>query len=204
MILDIVFCIVLLTGLLRGVRRGFAGQVIHVGGVVLGVMFAGALARYGGPHLESHLTRVPEAIRPSVLHVGAFLAILLAVWIVGGISLARYRIKTYGSSAASGQDRLLGAVLGALTSAVVACLVVYGIERLPKPIREAELVKVQMRQSLAVQWSRKVPVAAWIANVDEVEDLFVNVQKIADHFRPSDEDAVESFQKAAEDALRFD
>lgn len=204
MILDVVFCIVLLMGLLRGVRRGFAGQVIHVGGVVLGVMFAGALARYGGPHLESYWTRVPEAIRPSVLHVGAFLAIVLAVWIVGGIWLGRYRVKTYGVSAASGQDRLLGALLGALTSAVVVCLVVYGIERLPKPIRDAEFVKVQLKQSLAVQWSRKIPVAAWIANVDEVEDLFANVQKIADHFRPSDDDAVENFQKAADDVLRLD
>lgn len=204
MIFDIVFGILLLTGVLRGIRRGFAGQVIHVGGIVLGVMFAGMLTKYTGSRVEPYLTRVPVEIRPSVMHIIALLAIVLVVWIVGGIALARYRVKALGAPVASGQDRMFGAALGLLTNAVLICLLIEAIEHLPKPIRETDFVSVQMHQSLGVQWSQKIPIAPWIAKVPEVQDLFEQVKKIAEHFRPTEEKPVDELKKAAEDLIKLE
>lgn len=195
MVLDIAFGILVLLGVFRGLRRGFAGQVVHVGAIVLGVMFAGALVKIGGSHVEPYLSRIDPEVRPAAMYWMAVVAIALVVWVVGGILLARYRVSTMGVPTASGQDRLLGGLLAAATNAVVVCLLVAGIEHLPEPIQKSEFLKTQMHQSLAVQWSDKVPVARWISNVPEVQDLFGHAAAIAEYFRGKEPgDAVEEWK----------
>lgn len=183
MILDIVFGILVLLGIFRGLRRGFAGQIVYVGAIVLGVMFAGTLVQLGGIYVEPYLSRLDEGIRPAAMHWLAVVLITLCVWILGGIVLTRYRVKSIGVPTASGQDRLFGALAAAATNLVLVCLLVAGLEQLPEPVQKSEFLQTQMHQSLAVQWSHKIPVAAWITKVPEVQDLFAHTTAIAGHFR---------------------
>ena len=133
MILDIAFGILLLSWLMRGYRRGFLGEVVHVGGFVVGVMFAGNLVRAIGTKIEPQLERVPQDMRPAVMHLGAIVVIMLLVWIIGGILFGRNRQKMFGMPGPSPIDRAAGAALGLGIGAVIVCVLVAGFRPFAEP-----------------------------------------------------------------------
>ncbi len=58
MFIDIAVGLLLFSWLFRGYRRGLLGEVVHLGGVVLGVMFAGNLVRMAAEKVEPHLDKI--------------------------------------------------------------------------------------------------------------------------------------------------
>lgn len=202
MILDIAFAILLVSGLLRGYRRGFLGQVIFVGGIVLGVMFAGNVVQSFGKSLEPQLERVPVDLRPATLHLGAIAVIAIAVWILGGLLFSRNRQRFFGSSGPSPVDRLAGATLGIGTAAVIICLVVAGLDELPKQIRSHEVVQGQIDQSMGVVWAKKMPVAPWILDIPEVQDAFAYAQTVIEKVKPSGKSSNTTLDTMADQLLK--
>ena len=202
MILDIAFGILLLSWLMRGYRRGFLGQVVSVGGFVVGIMFAGNLVRAIGSKIEPHLERIPQDLRPAAMHLGAIVVIMVLVWIVGGILFGRNRQKMFGMPGPSPIDRASGAALGLGTGAVIVCLIVAGLGHLPNQIRDQELVKSQIEQSHGVKFADQAGVAKWIAAIPEVQVAMDYTSAVfnrvtTDH--PIDEEAVE---RAAKDIFK--
>ncbi|MBX9656195.1 CvpA family protein [bacterium] len=202
MILDIAFGILLLSYLMRGYRRGFLGEVVSVGGFVLGIMFAGNLVRLVGSKVEPYLDRVPQDIRPAVLHLGAIVVIMLLVWIIGGILFGRNREKMLGLSGPSPIDRFSGATLGLAVGAVIVCLIVAGLGQLPNQIRDQEIVKSQIEQSKGVKYAEQIGVARWVAAVPEVQ-VAMNYTSAVFHRVTSDHPVdEESLERAAKEIFQ--
>lgn len=184
MILDIAFGILILSGLVRGYRRGFLRQTMFVGGIILGVMFAGDLVGVLGKEIEPQLKSVPIALRPSTMHVGAIAVIAIITWIVGALVFSRNREKVVGMSGPSPLDRLAGATLGVAAAAVLIALAVAGLEHLPRDVRRNDTVSGQIAASKGVQYAKKSPIAPWILDVPEVKDALAHAQTIIDGVTP--------------------
>jgi uncharacterized membrane protein required for colicin V production len=182
MFIDIAVALLLFSWLFRGYRRGLLGEVVHLGGVVLGVMFAGNLVRLAAEKVEPHLSKIPADVRPSAMHLGAIAVIAIAVWIIGSVTLGRNRGKWFGGGP-SPVDRAMGAGLAVAVTGVVVCLLVAGADQLPKEIRQNEIVKQQIDQSVSVQWASKTSVSSWLMDVPEMQDAVAHAQIVFDKVR---------------------
>lgn len=202
MLFDGAFAILLISGLLRGYRRGFLGQVVFVGGVVVGIMFAGNLVNAFGKNVEEYLKRVPVDLRPATLHLGAVVAIALVVWIVGGLVFSRNRQRFFGASGPSPIDKLAGSLLGLGTAAIVVCLLVAGVERLPKEIRTNDVVAGQLEQSMGVKWAQKAPVAPWVLDIPEVKVALGHAQTVIEKVKPGGSSGKDQLENAVQEILR--
>jgi uncharacterized membrane protein required for colicin V production len=182
MFIDIAVALLLFSWLFRGYRRGLLGEVVHLGGVVLGVMFAGNLVRLAAEKVEPHLSKIPADVRPSAMHLGAIVAIALAVWLIGSLTLGRNRGKWFGGGP-SPVDRAMGGTLALVVGAVVVCLLVAGSNQLPSEIKNNEIVRQQLDQSVSVEWARKTSVAQWVMDVPEFQDAVAHAQVVFDKVR---------------------
>jgi uncharacterized membrane protein required for colicin V production len=202
MFIDIAVGLLLFSWLFRGYRRGLLGEVVHLGGVVLGVMFAGNLVRMAAEKVEPHLDKIPADVRPSAMHLGAIVIIAIAVWIIGSLTLGRNRSKWFGGGP-SPFDRAMGGALAVAVGCVVVCLLVAGSEQMPKEIRNNEIVKQQLDQSLAVEWSKKTSVADWVMDVPEMQDAVAHAQVVFDKVRHSkSKSAGEKVEELADELLK--
>jgi hypothetical protein len=173
-----------------------------MGGIVVGVMYAGNLVSAVGHKVEPHLKSVPPDLHPAALHLGAVAVLAVGTWIAGSLIFGRNRQKWFGLSGPSPVDRASGAALAVATSAVVVALLVSGIEELPKQIRTHELVAEQVDQSVGVKWVRKTQVAEWLWDVPEFRDAVGHARTVADRISSKKASATDEIEKLADNLLK--
>ena len=122
--LDIILLICLVPFLVRGLTKGFTAQLIALASVILGVWlsfkFTDLVCTWLEPYLE---------VSPQVLHIIAFLLILVAV--ILGLHLLGKMIRGLIKLVMLGWlDRLLGLVLALATGALVLGLLVLLVDTL--------------------------------------------------------------------------
>ena len=116
-ILDVIIVVVMAFLVVRGVMRGFFGEVASLAGILLGIWFA-----------VHYMTRVTELLRPHLPDVG-FLPVLSFALIFIGIlvlcNLAGWWMRVlFKKSALGWVDRMLGAGLAVVKGVVVAYLAI--------------------------------------------------------------------------------
>ncbi len=117
-VIDIIILVLLLGGILTGIRRGFVLQVA----TILGAIAALGVARQEYPDVRQALGQF--APQSPWLTVVAYLLVFLVVW--GAIILLARRVRWLVRAMLLGSlDRLGGAVIGLLQAIVVVGVLLY-------------------------------------------------------------------------------
>lgn len=127
---DIAIVILLAVGVVTGLRRGFVMEVAAIVGIGIGL----AVARQDYAVVRRFLLQVagplPASSNPQILTVVSYLIVFLIVW--GAIILIAGRIRALLHLFMLGWlDRLAGAIVGLLQSAIVVQVLLRLAKRLP-------------------------------------------------------------------------
>lgn len=129
--LDIFLLIVLGVFVLEGVRQGFTrlaiGMAATLFGLLLAAWFYGSAAAFLAPYLSSK----------ALANVGGFLLIFVGIQIAGGL-LGWGLATIFKWTGMSWLDRMLGAVMGAVKTAIVGIVLVMILTAFPiKPVPDS-------------------------------------------------------------------
>lgn len=169
--LDIFLLIVLGVFVLEGVRQGFTRLAIGMASTLLGLLLAawfyGTAAAWLAPYLSSK----------ALANVGGFLLIFVGIQIAGGL-LAWGLATIFKWTGMSWLDRMLGAVLGAVKTALtgivlVMVLTAFPIQPVPDSIAHSKAAPYLMEAShvLVYLCPREVR-DGFTATYDRVRDLW--------------------------------
>ena len=126
--LDILLLILLAAFVLEGVRQGFVRVVIGLAATVLGLFLAAWFYGTAGSFLLPYLSS------PSLAHVAGFLLVFIGVQLAGAL-LGWALAAIFKWSGLSWLDRALGALMGALKTALVGIVLVMILTAFPiKPV----------------------------------------------------------------------
>ena len=122
--LDIVIILLALPGAIHGFRKGILEQVISLIGLVLSVFLAFQFSKLLSRWLQPFL-----AVNESVLNVIAFIVILIGVC-VGAFLLGRLLTKVAEMAMLSTANKILGALVSLLVSALIMGVFVIAFDTL--------------------------------------------------------------------------
>lgn len=180
MVLDLIFGILLAIGAYRGLRRGFAHQMVRWTALIAAFVFAYPLAQRLGPWLGERLS-LPAGLVPSIALLSCLVALYGGVTIAGSIYLHFLRRKNPDER--SGADSVLGVPLGLARSALFVSVVILLLKMLPPFLKDATPLAKQMESSKVVALDDEYPIARWLLEFSEVQrvggavsDLFRTVR----------------------------
>ena len=116
--LDIVFLVLFIPGIIRGITKGFLEQVISLGGIVLSAFLAYRFSGFACDYLKEYLT-----VSDTVLHVIGFAAVLV-VSLILVILLAKVVTKAVEMASLGWLNKLLGIVFSLFTTALVLAILI--------------------------------------------------------------------------------
>ena len=120
--IDIIIAVLLVIGLISGLRDGLVKQVAGLAGLIGGLLLGRAFYMPLGEWIGSTLSISAEAA-----HIAAFITILIAVPLL--FSLAGWLVSKFLSAICLGWiNRLLGGLVGVLKFALFVGIVITGIE----------------------------------------------------------------------------
>ena len=123
-VLDIVLLVLLVPGILRGALKGFLGQAVTLGGVIISIYVACTFTDAVCLRLKEYLT-----LQDTVLRIISFVLILSVVLLV--VLYIGKLITDVAEMAALGWfNRVLGALFALFTSAIVLGLLIIFFETL--------------------------------------------------------------------------
>ena len=116
--LDIVFLLLFIPGIIRGLTKGFLEQVISLGGVVLSAFLAYRFSGFACDILKEYIT-----VSETVLHVIGFAAVLvLSLLLV--ILLAKLVTKVAEMASLGWLNKVLGVVFSLFTTALILSILI--------------------------------------------------------------------------------
>ena len=116
--LDIVFLVLFIPGIIRGITKGFLEQVISLGGIVLSAFLAYRFSGFACDYLKEYLT-----VSDTVLHVIGFAAVLV-VSLILVILLAKVVTKAVEMASLGWLNKILGIVFSLFTTALVLAILI--------------------------------------------------------------------------------
>ena len=116
--LDIVFLLLFIPGIIRGLTKGFLEQVISLGGVVLSAFLAYRLSGFACDILKEYIT-----VSETVLHVIGFAAVLV-LSLVLVILLAKLVTKVAEMASLGWLNKVLGIVFSLFTTALILSILI--------------------------------------------------------------------------------
>ena len=120
--IDIIIAVLLVIGLISGLRDGLVKQVAGLAGLIGGLLLGRAFYMPLGEWIGSTFSISAEAA-----HIAAFITILIAVPLL--FSLAGWLVSKFLSAICLGWiNRLLGGLVGVLKFALLAGVLITGIE----------------------------------------------------------------------------
>ncbi|HMO50300.1 MAG TPA: CvpA family protein [Kiritimatiellia bacterium] len=138
---DAAVVIVLVLGLLGGIRRGLSGELLRVVTIILAIIAGWKGADPGAAWLAARTDWEPTELRPI-----AFFGIIIAAYLVMGIF--RVALRLFLDFSFKGVlEWLGGAVIGVLRAALFSVVVLLGASLMP-----SEPVQETLRQSASGQW----------------------------------------------------
>lgn len=185
---DIFFLVVLGIGLLRGLRKGFARQMLTISGVVLGLMFAETFCREATAFFGDNIQKLPIAkeVQFPILCFASLFVIWTLVVLVGSIYLKWYRTTVLFTIGPSAGDRLLGGALGVAKAGLVVGFFCLGYESTPGWIKNQSSLPAQREASKGFKLASEYPVADKLLETPEVLRFKDHFARILQHYRPGD------------------
>ena len=116
--LDIVFLLLFIPGVIRGLTKGFLEQVISLGGVVLSAFLAYRFSGFACDILKEYIT-----VSETVLHVIGFAAVLV-LSLVLVILLAKLVTKVAEMASLGWLNKVLGIVFSLFTTALILSILI--------------------------------------------------------------------------------
>ena len=116
--LDIVFLVLFIPGIIRGLTKGFLEQVISLGGIVLSAFLAYRFSGFACDFLKEYIT-----VSDTVLHVIGFAAVLV-VSLILVILLAKVVTKAVEMASLGWLNKILGIVFSLFTTALVLAILI--------------------------------------------------------------------------------
>lgn len=116
--LDIVFLLLFIPGIIRGLTKGFLEQVISLGGVVLSAFLAYRFSGFACDILKEYIT-----VSETVLHVIGFAAVLV-LSLVLVILLAKLVTKVAEMASLGWLNKVLGIVFSLFTTALILSILI--------------------------------------------------------------------------------
>ena len=116
--LDIVFLLLFIPGVIRGLTKGFLEQVISLGGVVLSALPAYRFSGFACDILKEYIT-----VSETVLHVIGFAAVLV-LSLVLVILLAKLVTKVAEMASLGWLNKVLGIVFSLFTTALILSILI--------------------------------------------------------------------------------
>ena len=116
--LDIVFLVLFIPGIIRGITKGFLEQVISLGGIVLSAFLAYRFSGFACDFLKEYIT-----VSDTVLHVIGFAAVLV-VSLILVILLAKVVTKAVEMASLGWLNKILGIVFSLFTTALVLAILI--------------------------------------------------------------------------------
>jgi len=187
MLIDVVVGILVLFICFRAFRQGFARQTIQLAGLGLGICAAEPAALALTPWAEKNLKQVPTALHGAILAVGSMFVVWLVVSTLGSWMLAAYRRRVHGENVPSLGDNLFGVGVGAIKSAFLVSMMVYGFEQLPESFRTLGPVEEQVSHSRSVAVAREFHLVERAIAVNEVQAIGKRMQEFVEYFRKPDD-----------------
>ena len=208
MALDVIFGIVILLGTIRGIKMGFARQVLSLAGIVLGILFAHPVAEHLQPLAATYVNNVPVGVQMAGLSIASLFLIWGVIVLCGSLYLGWYRRTVLGTTSPSSGDRIVGATLGLAKSVLAVCMLVFLMDRLPENFRSVEIYKQAFDNSKCVSVCHDYHVMDRLLELPEVNQFKDNFVRIFEHLKPGDKDKqpateqVERVVSGLEEALR--
>lgn len=119
-ILDIILGVFALISIIIGIKRGLSGELIRIAAMVIGFIVAFVYYTDLTPYLTS--IKVPLHIKNAVSFFVIYTAVALVILLIGWIVQKIINLSVLGWI-----DRLLGAVVGLLKTAIVAWIICLSI-----------------------------------------------------------------------------
>lgn len=188
---DILFAIVLLLGALRGHRLGFARQMIHLSGLVLGVLFAEPLGKFLLPWFAENLAAFPRTVHQPIMFVGTCLGIWVLSVVAGSLYLKAYRQHVFGRNVPSPGDRYFGAAMGAGKAAALVALLVYGLNLLPNAVRETQPIARHYAASKSIALANAAKPVEYLLGLREVRRVQLHLAELVRYYRTSQDEPAE-------------
>ena len=123
-VLDIVLLVLLVPGILHGILKGFLGQAITLGGVLISIYIACTFADAVCMKLKEFIT-----MQDTVLHIISFVLILCVVLLIV-LYIGKLITDVVEMAALGWFNRLLGGVFALITSTIVLGLIIMLFEPL--------------------------------------------------------------------------
>jgi Colicin V production protein. len=186
MLIDAVVGILIIVICWRSFRQGFARQTIQLAGLGLGICAAEPAALALSPWAEKNFKSVPHALQGPLLALAALFVVWLVVSTIGSWMLAAYRRRVHGENVPSLGDNVFGVGVGAVKSAFLVSLLVYGFEQLPESFRTLAPVDEQVRTSKGVAIAREFHLIERVVAIGEVQAIGKRMQELVEYFRKTD------------------
>ena len=116
--LDIVFLVLFIPGIIRGLTKGFLEQVISLGGIVLSAFLAYRFSGFACDILKDYIT-----VSDTVMRVIGF-ATVLVLALVAVILLAKLVTKVVEMASLGWLNKILGIVFSLFTTALILSILI--------------------------------------------------------------------------------
>ena len=116
--LDIVFLVLFIPGIIRGLTKGFLEQVISLGGIVLSAFLAYRCSGFACDILKDYIT-----VSDTVMRVIGF-ATVLVLALVAVILLAKLVTKVVEMASLGWLNKILGIVFSLFTTALILSILI--------------------------------------------------------------------------------
>lgn len=172
-IIDIIVAVLLLIGVIAGLKEGFVKQIAALVGLVAGLLVGKALYMTVAEQIQPFLHMSEKTVQ-----VVAFILILIVVPLI--FSLLAWLVSRVLKSVGLGiLDRLLGAVVGILKYALLAGVIITAVELfdtnefiVKKEKKEASIFYYPLYKSTDLFFKEaKAKIQEWTDDEDETENV---------------------------------
>lgn len=198
---DVLFMILLGLGLLRGLKKGFARQMLTVTGIVAGVLFAETFCKELVAFAGDSVQKIPIAkeVQFPVFSFASLFLIWTLIVIVGSIYLKWYRTTVLYSIGPSAGDRLLGGLFGVVKGGLTVGLFCYAFDSAPDWLKKQSAIPTHRQASKGFKYASEYPIVEKLVATPEVQRFRDHFARILQHYRPGarTEDAQKLASKAS-------
>lgn len=198
--IDVAMGLVLALGALRGFRVGFAKPMVHLTGLVAGLLAAEPLSHWVAEHAGERLAFLPAAIRPAALFFACLVAMYAVLTLVGCSYLRWYRTQFLGENKPSFGDRFVGIGLGLVKGAIVIYIAAFGASRFVPALLHHESVREMIAASKGVPLLRRHQPIEWVLRTEHAQRVARHLGTLIDQFRSPGSESSATPETASQEA----